>query len=198
MSKLYPLVLVHGLWDDPRIFNRLSSHLDQFNLTVFSPHLPHKFGSISLVDLAQLLGREIDRRFGSDTQIDLLGFSMGGIIGRVWLQNLGGSLRTRRFFSVGSPHQGTLLSQCAPSWLLSGVSEMKIGSSLLNELNKDITTLNNVDCRSFFCLLDLMVVPSWHSKLPLGLSRPLPAFTHKGLMLNSNSLNILIKEILFQ
>ena len=75
MSSRYPLVLVHGLWDDPRIFKGLLSDLNQYDNQTFTPYMPHKFGAVSLVPLGELLGRQIDQKFGSDIKIDLLGFS---------------------------------------------------------------------------------------------------------------------------
>ena len=103
-----PLVLVHGLWDTPRQFHLLIQGLDQPDRRLLAPHLPHGLGWVPLRQLASRLDQHIQRRFGADTKVDLLGFSMGGVIGRIWLQELGGGQRTRRFFSVGSPQQGTL------------------------------------------------------------------------------------------
>ena len=36
-----PLVLVHGLWDTPRLFRRLIQALDQPERPLLAPHLPH-------------------------------------------------------------------------------------------------------------------------------------------------------------
>ena len=114
-----PLVLVHGLWDSPRLFRRLIQGLDQANRPLLAPHLPHGLGWVPLRQLAHRLDQHIQERFGPDTSIDLLGFSMGGVIGRIWLQELGGVQRTRRFFSVGSPQQGTLAAQL--------INELRVG-----------------------------------------------------------------------
>ncbi|MBA4733412.1 MAG: alpha/beta hydrolase, partial [Synechococcus sp.] len=98
-----PLVLVHGLWDTPRVFHRLIQRIDQPDRPLLAPHLPHGLGVVPLRELARRLDQHILQQFGRDTAIDLLGFSMGGVIGRIWLQELGGAARTARFFSVGSP-----------------------------------------------------------------------------------------------
>ena len=83
-----PLVLVHGLLDTPRLFSRLERRLEGQHRPVFSPHLPHRFGAIPLRKLAQQLDGLIQERWGAETTIDLLGFSMGGVIGRTWLLSL--------------------------------------------------------------------------------------------------------------
>ena len=84
-----PLVLVHGLWDTPRLFHRLIQGLDQADRPLLAPHLPHGLGWVPLRQMAFRLDQNIQQRFGSDTRVDLLGFSMGGVIGRIWLQELG-------------------------------------------------------------------------------------------------------------
>ena len=189
------VVLIHGLWDDPKVFNRLITCLAQKNVLVFAPYLPHRGGRTSLRDCAVELNKLILERFGVNQQINLLGFSMGGLISRVWLQKMGGAVRTNSFISVGSPHLGTLTAQLVPSFVLSGVADMKCGSNLLRELNKDISLLNGVRCTSYYCQWDLMVFPSWHAVLPIGSSHSVPVLTHKGLITQPKSLEILTNAI---
>jgi triacylglycerol lipase len=99
--------------------------------------------------MAAQLDQLIASSFAPDLPIDLLGFSMGGVIGRIWIQLLGGHRRTRRFFSVGSPQRGTLMAQPWPGWWLPTVAAMKLGSPLLRQLNKDLEGLGQVECCSF-------------------------------------------------
>ena len=196
LSKSRNLVLVHGLWDDPSIFNRLISSLDQDSWIIFTPHLPHEGGNISLMNLSYELNRQIVDRFGTETSIDLLGFSMGGLICRSWLQNLRGDLRTSSFISVGSPHLGTYTAQFVPSCILPGVAEMKRGSPLLRELNDDLFSMGNVRCFSFFDYLDLMVIPGWDAVLPLGEKKSLCVPSHRGLISHPVALKALISLII--
>ena len=158
-SPRRPLVLIHGLWDTPHLFRRLVRRLDKHDVPLLVPHLPHRLGAVPLRTLAQQLDDHIRRCWGDDTEVDLLGFSMGGIIGRVWLQQLGGVRRTHRFISVGSPQRGTVTAQWIPSWLFAGLADMKRGSPLLRALNADVQSLKRLDCVSFYCRWDLMVVP---------------------------------------
>lgn len=177
-----PLVLVHGLWDTPRLFVRLIQHLDQPQRPMLVPHLPHGLGAVPLRQLASRLDRHIQDRFGAEQIVDLLGFSMGGVIGRIWLQELGGAARTSRFFSVGSPQQGTLAALPIPRLLLAGAADMKIGSALLRDLRSGSVALDGLLCRSYFCRWDLMVCPGWRAVLPTGSRRELPVWTHQQLM----------------
>ena len=82
-----------------------------------------------------------------------------------------------------------------PSFLMPGIAEMKRGSSLLSQLNNDLTSLGKVECTSFFTKWDLMSFPGWQAKLSIGDSYHLPVLTHKELITNSRSLDILAKKI---
>ena len=191
-----PLVLVHGLFDTPRLFSRLERRLEGQDRPVLSPHLPHRFGATPLRQLAQRLDGLIQERWGVETSIDILGFSMGGVIARTWLQELGGAKRTHRFLSVGSPQQGTLTAQCVPAWLFAGLADMKRGSPLLRSLNGNYSHLQAVECISFFCRWDLMVCPGWQAVLPIGTSTAVPVWMHQQLMSHPRSLDLLTEALL--
>jgi triacylglycerol lipase len=177
------------------VFHRLIQAMDQPQRDLLAPHLPHGLGNVPLRELAERLDEQISHRFGADTSIDLLGFSMGGIIGRIWLQDLGGAARTRRFFSVGSPHQGTMTAQVIPRVLLAGAADMKIGSQLMHHLHCRSDQLLPVECHSFFCRWDLMVCPGWKAVLPHGSSQDIPVWTHHQLMAHPNALRIIGKAL---
>ena len=190
-----PLVLVHGLWDTPQVFHRLIQRIDQPDRPLLAPHLPHGLGVVPLRELARRLDQHILQQFGRETTIDLLGFSMGGVIGRIWLQELRGAERTDRFFSVGSPQNGTLAALAVPRRLLAGVADMKPASDLLKQLNRQVGALAPVACRSYFCRWDLMVVPGWQARLPVGTARGIPVLTHQQLIAHPRSLDVLLQTL---
>ena len=191
-----PLVLVHGLWDTPRLFRALEEQLGQRRTPRLIPHLPHGLGWIPLEQLAGQLDAEIQATFGGERRLDLFGFSMGGVIARAWIQLLGGWRRTRRFTSVASPHQGTLTALPWPRRVLAGVADMKPGSPLLRRLNGDLEALRRIECCSFYCAADLTVVPGWTAVLPVGPSHPLPGLRHDRLLREQASLAPLVRELL--
>ncbi len=196
MPTPIPLVLVHGLWDSPRLFRRLEQALAGRRAPLLLPHLPHGLGVRPLEDMASQLDLIITSSFGPDQPLDLLGFSMGGLIGRIWIQLLGGQRRTRRFFSVGSPQQGTLTAQPWPRWLLATVADMKLGSPLLRQLNGDLSTLQGIDCYSYYCRIDPLVVPSWRGVLPVGSVRALPVLSHQHLISKPQALGPIVADLL--
>ena len=195
-TKSRHIVLVHGLWDTPIIFKHLVEKLTKKGFKVFTPHLPHKLGLVSIRTLAEELNVYILRELGEDISINLMGFSMGGLISRFWMQKLSGARRTNRFVSVGTPHCGTLTAQLVPLFMFKGIAEMKVGSDFLNDLNKDIASLGKVECISFFCYFDLMVFPGWKAVLPIGRCSPLPVLTHKGLIYNKEAIENLINSLI--
>ena len=195
-SNNRPIVLIHGLWNTSDIFKSLTRKLDQYSIDYFAPTLQHEFGKVSIIDLTNFLNQLIINKYGLDKEIDLLGFSMGGIIGSYWLKNFGGNKRIKKFISVGSPHKGTLTAQIVPRFPLKGISEMKINSKLLKDLYSSNDFLENVDCISFFTNWDLMVFPGWKAYLPKGNKYSLNIFKHKNLMKNEYAINEIVKKII--
>jgi triacylglycerol lipase len=195
-DSLPPLVLVHGLWDTPRLFDRLLRELGGQRQPLLIPHLPHRFGAVGLLDLAEQLGQHIDEAFGPEQPIDLLGFSMGGVIARCWIQLFGGHRRSRCFYCVGSPQRGTLAAQLTPAFLLRGIADMKRGSRLLRQLDADLSTLEPVHCRSYYCRTDITVFPGWQARLPIGPAAALPVFTHRQLISHPRALAILREDLI--
>ena len=191
-------MLLHGLWDTPRVFRRLQQQLLARcpQLELETPHLPHRLGATSIRSLASDLAVQIESRFGSTGNVDLLGFSMGGLIGRTWLQEHGGHRRTRRFICLGSPQRGTLAAQLVPRTLLPGIADMKIGSGLLRDLDRDAAVLQSLECHSLFTPTDLTVVPGWRAVLPHGQRHTLPVLTHRQLITDPRALSRLADLLL--
>ena len=189
-------MLVHGLLDSPAVFNALKRSLGDQRQPLLIPELPLRFGLTPIGEAAELLGGHIEAAFGLEQPIDLLGFSIGGVIARTWIQLLGGHRRTRRFTSVGSPQQGTLTAQPWPGRLLAGIADLKWGSPLLAQLNGDLEALAEVDCCSFYSAIDLAVLPGWRAVLPVGRIQMLPVWAHPQLLRAPQSVQQLAKELL--
>jgi len=194
-----PLVLIHGLWNAPRLFNRLIAALDGRRQTLLVPHLPHGLGHVPLVELSAQLDAQIRATFGTHEAVDLLGFSMGGLLARAWIQWFGGHARTRSFHCVGSPQAGTLTAQLVPRAMLPGIADMKLGSRFLRELaathQQTPQLLGAIQCCSYICRADLMVIPSWRGVLPVGPVISLPARGHLGLVRHPRCVAYLAKAL---
>tara|TARA_B100000212_G_C27333873_1_gene515954 strand:- start:169 stop:783 length:615 start_codon:yes stop_codon:yes gene_type:complete len=197
-KKIRPVILIHGLWNNSEIFKQVMKKLDNYKVEYFAPTLIQKFGMISIVDLAKSLDREIINNFGSKKEIDIVGFSMGGIVGRYWIKKFEGFKRTKKFISIGSPHNGTLTAQLIPNYPLKGISEMKINSSLLRKLSLENNLLEKIECISFFTNWDLMVFPGWRAYLPKGEKIPINVFKHKNLVRNQIAVDKIVNHIINQ
>ena len=196
MANRNPIILIHGLWNTSSIFSLISSKLDEKEVEYFAPTLNHAFGMTSIVELANLMDQLIVEKYGLEQEIDILGFSMGGIIGRYWINKFNGHKRTKRFITIGSPHNGTLTSQLVPKYPFRGISEMKINSSLLRDLANYDYFLNDIDCISFFTYWDLMVFPGWRANLNVGEKISLNIFKHRNLVRNPEAVERIIERLI--
>jgi len=187
--------LIHGLWNTSSIFSSITPKLDNIGIEYFAPTLEHSYGMTSILDLTNKLNELILEKYGLEKEIDILGFSMGGIIGRHWLQKFNGYKRTRRLISIGSPHKGTLMAQLVPKFPFRGISEMKINSKFLRELAKSDFFLDGIECISFFTYWDLMVFPGWWTNLNLGKKISVKVFKHRNLVRNKSVVDKIIDEI---
>ena len=196
MANRNPIILIHGLWNTSSIFSLISSKLDEKEVEYFAPTLNHAFGMTSIVELTNLIDHLIVEKYGLEQEIDILGFSMGGIIGRYWINKFNGHKRTKRFITIGSPHNGTLTSQLVPKYPFRGISEMKINSSLLRDLANYDYFLNDIDCISFFTYWDLMVFPGWRANLNVGEKISLNIFKHRNLVRNPAAVERIIERLM--
>ena len=196
MEKRNPIILIHGLWNTSSIFSSITSILDDIGIEYFAPTLKHSYGMTSILDLTKKLNELILDKYGLEKEIDILGFSMGGIIGRYWLQKFNGYKRTRRLISIGSPHKGTLMAQLIPKFPFKGISEMKINSKFLRELAKNDFLLDDIECVNFFTYWDFMVFPAWWTNLNLGKKISVKVYKHRNLIRNNFSVEKILERIM--
>ena len=196
MSKRNPIIFIHGLWNTADIFSSITCKLDEIGIEYFAPTLKHSYGMTSIVELTKLLDNLILEKYGLEKELDILGFSMGGVIGRYWIKKFNGYKRTRKFITVGSPNKGTLVSQLVPKYPFRGISEMKINSPLLRELSRCDYLLSGINCISFFTYWDLMVFPGWRACLNSGEKISLKIYKHKNLVRNPDAVYKIIDRLL--
>jgi triacylglycerol lipase len=156
-------VLLHGFCDTGRLFGRLQKHLEERGWCVHTLNFVPNNGIAGLEVLAQQVHDYVTGTFPPGQSIDLLGFSMGGIVGRYYLQRLGGFGRVHRFITISSPHQGTWTA-----YLLrrKGARQMRPNSDFLKDLDSDRATLKGVSFTSIWTPTDLMTIPARSSIVP--------------------------------
>jgi triacylglycerol lipase len=79
---------------------------------------------------------------------------------------------------------------------LAGIADLKQGSALLQQLNGDLSSLEAIECCSFYSDLDLVVVPGRRAVLPVGQQRMLPVWTHPQVLRDRLSLEPLAEELM--
>jgi len=157
------VVLVHGILDTGRVFRSLVAHLTALGADCLTPTLEPSDGRDGLEGLAEKLATAIDVRWGPQQVIDVIGFSMGGLIARYYLQELGGYRRTRRFFAISAPFAGTFWSHFYPG---RGAAQMVPGSGFLTQLEQTADLLDEIELYSFWTPFDLVIIPPTSSVWP--------------------------------
>ncbi|GAB1541570.1 alpha/beta fold hydrolase [Scytonema sp. NUACC21] len=187
-----PVLLIHGIFDTGRVFDRTISFLQQKGLTVHDLDLVPNTGRIGLDSLAQQVADYIEKTFEPQQAIDLVGFSMGGIVSRYYVQRLGGINRVQRFITISSPHHGTWIAFCNQGV---GCIQMRPDSPFLQDLNRDVAMLEQLDFTSIWTPYDLMIVPANSSEMPVGRNVMVPVLTHAWMLTDSRSLTAIAKAL---
>jgi triacylglycerol lipase len=186
LSPLNPVLLVHGFWDTATLFDRMSAYLQSLGRSTYGLDLVPNNGDLGLDVLAQQVCDYIDRTFAPEQPIDLVGYSMGGIVSRYYIQRLGGIDRVRRFVTVASPHHGTWT---AYTFDRPGCIHMRPNSEFLQDLNRDaIDLLGRIQFTSLWTPFDLMILPAQSSIMPVGQNIELPVLVHRWMVSDSRSL----------
>lgn len=102
-----PVVLLHGFVDNRSVFVLLRRVLGRQGRRVEA--LNHSPLTCDIRTAAEVLGRYVEELCARSGQrrVDLVGHSLGGLIGRYYVQRLGGDARIRTLVTLGTPHSGT-------------------------------------------------------------------------------------------
>lgn len=101
-------------------------------------------------------------RTGAES-VDVVGYSAGGVVARLWVRDLGGDELARRVITLGSPHHGTTVAELAiaivPDECPLACQQLVPGSDLLRELNSGDETPDGPAYISIWTTLDEVVTP---------------------------------------
>lgn len=157
-----PVILVHGWFHNRSAFLVMSralkragfQHVHDLN---YNPVL------IDIPSAATLLAAEVERileRCGADRCM-IVGHSMGGLVARTYVQDLGGEDTVDTVITLGTPHRGTYSAYLGvgPS-----AAQMRPGSDFMRHLEEGARP-STVRYVAYWSDLDVMVVPAVHAKL---------------------------------
>lgn len=173
------VVLVHGIFDSGRIFRHLVGALEKHGHRCWTPDLKLYDTRKGISDFAGELKEYIEKNIGPDEPLAVVGFSMGCIVARQYLQVLGGHHRTKAFFAISGPHHG---SMTAYLYCGQGARDLRPHSPLLENLCRTESLLDGMALFSYWTPWDIMIVPAKNSDWELAQERlNVGAFMH-GLM----------------
>ncbi|MEH2196384.1 MAG: triacylglycerol lipase [Nostoc sp.] len=179
------VLLVHGIDDTGLVFHKMAGYLRLQDWSVYSLDLVPNNGDVGLDELAKQVADYITSTFVPEQHLDIVGFSMGGIVSRYYIQRLGGINRVQRFITISSPHYGTVVAYGSQR---PGCIQMRPDSIFLKDLNSDAAILEQVDFTSIWTPYDLMIVPANSSQMPVGIEVIIPVALHPWMLTDSRSL----------
>ncbi|MFF4366561.1 esterase/lipase family protein [Streptomyces sp. NPDC001594] len=156
-GQLPPVLLLHGFTDNRSVFVLLRRALgaggrrrvETYN---YSPL------TLDLRVTARHLARRVEElceRSGQE-RVDLVGHSLGGLVGRYYVQRLGGDARVRTLVTLGTPHGGTRVAPFMDAHPL--VRQMRPDSPVMEELRAPAPGCRT-RCVAFWSAFDALMTP---------------------------------------
>ncbi|HEY4990435.1 MAG TPA: alpha/beta fold hydrolase [Opitutaceae bacterium] len=150
------VVMVHGFADTGRLFRVLRRELEKEGHFGHAPTLHPRDGRLGLPDLAAKLDLFIRENVPAGSRMALVGFSMGALVARHYLQAAGRGHSCDAYFSLAGPQMGTISAYLYPGL---GTRQMRPGSVFLSELNSGLPALGAMPLYTYRTPLDIMVFP---------------------------------------
>jgi len=191
-----PVLLVHGMYSSGKDMADMRSYLEARGFSqVVAMDLSANDGTVGIADLSQevAVAAERLRKETGQARIDVVGYSMGAMVSRHFLQRRGGKDIVRRFVSIAGPHHGVVAG------LLShrpGARDMRPESALVQDLEADTNPFGSVEVFDFWFPLDPVIVPSFSAILRGSrLSCPFLVKSH-GDMIHDEKAHAAVAEVL--
>ncbi len=165
-----PVLLVPGYGGSTSSLDALAGVLRARGKTVQVLHLPGD-GTGDLGTQAKALASAANelQRGQQASSIDVVGYSAGGVVARLWVRDDDGAAIARRVITLGSPHHGTDLAGAAGSFLPNACptacQELVPGSDLLSALNAQDETPDGPTFVSIWTTHDNVVLPPSSARL---------------------------------
>ncbi len=186
------VIMVHGFWDTGNLFRHLKKRLGAEGHNCFSPTLKPRDGWHGLADLAEKLSSYIDQEIPGDEPFVVIGFSMGCLVARYYLQNLLGARRCLAFFAVSGPMKGTLTANLYPG---KGARDMRPNSNFLRELENSTDKLEGLEVHTYFTPLDLIIIPATSSRLARARETRVNAPLHRWVLRDEKVLKDIVSKL---
>lgn len=163
-----PVVLVPGYGGSTSALEVLATRLRAAGRTAVVVQLPGD-GEADLTTYVPVLEAAVRGALsGGAPSVDVVGYSAGGVIARLWAAG-GGTDVTRRVVTLGSPHHGTgvaaLGNRFLPAACPAACQQLVPGSPLLDGLNDGDETPSGPAWLSLWTTADTIVTPPDSARL---------------------------------
>jgi triacylglycerol lipase len=192
-----PILIAHGIWDSEDRIATLTDGLRERGFAhVRAFTVRPRDGRGPLASLARQIQHETEqlRAQHGAPRIDLVGFSMGALTSRYYIQRLDGKRTVRRFISISGPHRGTLTAYGLP---FDGARDMRPGSALIRDLETDPDPWGDVEAHCIYTPLDLTIMPASSSELRgARTTHRIPVGVHRWMIRDPRVLDLTAKLLL--
>jgi triacylglycerol lipase len=157
-----PIILIHGVVDNRSVFAMLKRGLRRrgFGRIITLNYSPLTDDVRVVADRLESLVEQVCVETGFE-RVHVIGHSMGGLVGRYFVQRMGGDSRVHTLVTLGTPHQGTAPATLVPHPV---ARQMRPGSDIMTEL-----AAPSPGCRTRFVAiwsdLDQMIVPKSNARI---------------------------------
>jgi triacylglycerol lipase len=158
-----PVLLVHGLADGASVVSPLQRGLRGCGVGPFTSFGYSALGP-DIRTAARALGEQVELTCARSTggPAVVIGYSLGGLIARYYVQRLGGDAYVSLLITLATPHGGTATALLAPPHPL--LRHLRPGSEMLTELTEPAER-----CRTrfvaFYSDLDEAVIPAARGRI---------------------------------
>jgi pimeloyl-ACP methyl ester carboxylesterase len=182
------VILIHGFLASAGVFRPMRARLerDAHALVATFTHPPGRSVRRIARQLERLVGR-IPR----GVRIHLVGHSLGGVVARWFVQELGGHSRVEQTISLASPFGGTGVARALP--LLVG-AELRASSRVLARL-RATAGVGDVPHTSIIAGDDRLVFPNAAARFPRGDAVVLEGRGHNALLFDREATGLVIDRI---
>ncbi|MFK7992428.1 MAG: esterase/lipase family protein [Sandaracinaceae bacterium] len=148
------VVFVHGFGAGGAVFRPLRERVEsELALPTVDFSYPSSHG---FTRVAAGLAKRIERTAPRGAVLDVVGHSLGGLVARWYIQELGGAERVERLVTLATPHAGTRSARIAPGPLRRALLP---GSDVVRRLDSGRARAVGVRHTALVAGSDLMVTP---------------------------------------
>ncbi len=158
-----PVALVHGYFHNRSGFDYLSRELRRRGFRWIHGMNYNPIGH-SVPDLAERFGRYVEdlRRVSGANRVHVVGHSLGGVLARWYVEQLGGHKYVDTCVTIGTPHAGTYAAYLGPG---QAAKDIRPGSGVIQALDSSLRR-SRVKYVNLYSDLDLLIVPPSSGLLP--------------------------------